>query len=128
MIAAAAVGVAATWALLAAGTTSVLFLEVALCVSIVGMYAVHGPFWALATAYLRGTSAAGGIAVVNSVGCLAGFVAPAVVGYVKQATGGYAGLLAPAVSLAASGVVVMCLPRPGEERAADGVLNAARGR
>jgi nitrate/nitrite transporter NarK len=44
-------------------------------------------FWSLPTAFLAGAGAAAGIAVVNSVGNLAGFVAPYVIGYAKDATG-----------------------------------------
>ena len=44
-------------------------------------------FWSLPTAFLAGAGAAAGIAVVNSVGNLAGFVAPYLIGYAKDATG-----------------------------------------
>jgi MFS family permease len=44
-------------------------------------------FWSLPTAFLAGAGAAAGIAVVNSVGNLAGFVAPSLIGYAKDATG-----------------------------------------
>jgi D-galactonate transporter len=43
--------------------------------------------WSLPTAFLAGAGAAAGIAVINSVGNLAGFVAPYMVGYVKDQTG-----------------------------------------
>jgi MFS family permease len=44
-------------------------------------------FWSLPTAFLAGAGAAAGIAVVNSVGNLAGFVAPYLIGWAKDATG-----------------------------------------
>jgi nitrate/nitrite transporter NarK len=44
-------------------------------------------FWSLPTAFLAGAGAAAGIAVINSVGNLAGFVAPYLIGYAKDATG-----------------------------------------
>jgi MFS family permease len=44
-------------------------------------------FWSLPTAFLAGAGAAAGIAVVNSVGNLAGFVAPYLIGYAKDTTG-----------------------------------------
>lgn len=43
-------------------------------------------FWSLPTAFLSGTGAAAGIAVINSVGNLAGFVSPYLIGYLKDLT------------------------------------------
>ena len=43
-------------------------------------------FWSLPTAFLAGTGAAAGIALINSVGNLAGFVSPYLVGYLKDLT------------------------------------------
>jgi ACS family tartrate transporter-like MFS transporter len=63
----------------------------ALALAFAGVKSMVGPFWALSTASLGGTAAAAGIAWINSVGNLGGFVGPTVVGYIKQATGNYAG-------------------------------------
>jgi D-galactonate transporter len=43
-------------------------------------------FWSLPTAFLSGTGAAAGIAVINSVGNLAGFASPFLVGWLKDTT------------------------------------------
>jgi len=43
-------------------------------------------FWALPTSFLGGAGAAAGIALINSTGNLAGFVSPAVVGWLKTMT------------------------------------------
>ena len=43
-------------------------------------------FWSLPTAFLAGTAAAAGIALINSVGNLAGFAAPYAVGWLKDLT------------------------------------------
>lgn len=43
-------------------------------------------FWNFPTALLGGAAAAGGIAFINSVGNLAGFVSPYMVGFIKDAT------------------------------------------
>ncbi len=64
-----------------------------------------GPFWALSTACLSGTAAAAGIAWINAVGNLGGFVGPTVVGYVKQSTGSYAG----AVTVLGCGLMILAL-------------------
>jgi ACS family tartrate transporter-like MFS transporter len=55
-----------------------------------GVFAVLPVFWTLPTAFLSGASAAAGIAVINSVGNLAGFFGPFVMGALKDATGTYA--------------------------------------
>ena len=44
-------------------------------------------FWSFPTAFLSGISAAAGIAAINSVGNLAGFASPYMIGWVKDATG-----------------------------------------
>lgn len=52
----------------------------------VGMMAAIPLFWSCPTAFLGGAAAAGGIALINSMGNLAGFASPYMVGYVKQVT------------------------------------------
>jgi MFS transporter, ACS family, tartrate transporter len=81
-----------------------------LCIAAVGMFAIAPLFWTLPTAFLSGTAAAGGIALINSIGNLAGFVAPYAMGYLKDATGGFsAGLLAVAFFPFLSAVLVLIL-------------------
>jgi ACS family tartrate transporter-like MFS transporter len=76
----------------------------------VGIYAILGPFWALPPIFLRGTAAAGGIALINSVGSLGGFVGPYLVGWIKQSTGSFsAGMGALAIAVAASAILVPLL-------------------
>jgi MFS transporter, ACS family, tartrate transporter len=82
-----------------------------LCLAAIGIFGSLGPFWCLPTRYLHGTAAAGGIAVINSTGALAGFVAPTVIGWAKTSTGHLtAGLLVVAASLAAGAILVLLLP------------------
>ncbi len=79
---------------------------IALSIAGFGIFAVLPVFWTLPTTFLSGTAAAGGIAVVNSVGNLSGFVGPYVMGELKDATGSFTvGLLA----VAAAGLVGMVL-------------------
>jgi MFS transporter, ACS family, tartrate transporter len=54
-----------------------------------GIYGLKGPFWPLPSMFLTGTAAAGGIALINSVGNLGGFVGPFILGTVKDATHSY---------------------------------------
>ncbi len=65
-------------------------------------------FWCVPTALLRGTAAAGGIAVINSIGNLAGFFAPTLLGALKDRTGVYtSGLVFLAVTAVAAGLLVL---------------------
>ncbi len=59
----------------------------ALTLAFVGLKCTLGPFWAMGTAFLSGTAAAGGIALINSVGNLGGFVGPYLVGVIQDRTG-----------------------------------------
>jgi len=43
-------------------------------------------FWSLPTAFLSGAAAAAGIAIINSIGNLAGFASPYLIGYLKDLT------------------------------------------
>ena len=58
----------------------------ALSVGMIGIMAALSIFWSVPTALLAGTAAAGGIALVNSIGNLSGFVAPYMLGYIKDIT------------------------------------------
>jgi hypothetical protein len=57
-----------------------------LSICAVGLFAIAPLFWTLPTAFLSGTAAAGGIALINPIGNLAGFAAPYAMGYLKDAT------------------------------------------
>ena len=68
-------------------------------------------FWSLPTAFLAGAGAAAGIAVVNSVGNLAGFVAPYAIGWAKDATGSAAaGMYAIAGGLVLGAICTLATP------------------
>ena len=58
-----------------------------LALAFAGIKSTLGPFWALTTAFLSGAAAAGGIALINSVGNLGGFFGPYIVGIIKDRTG-----------------------------------------
>nr|WP_120294830.1 MFS transporter [Paraburkholderia sp. BL23I1N1] len=80
----AAVGLAAS------GTVGQPVVAIAaLCVAAAGIYAVLPVFWSFPLSILTGSGAAAGIALINSVGNLGGFVGPYAVGWLKQATGGF---------------------------------------
>jgi MFS family permease len=68
-----------------AGTHTALAV-VCLSIAAAGLISSAPLFWGLPTAFLGGAAAAAGIAAINSVGNLAGFVSPYVVGWLKDAT------------------------------------------
>ena len=75
---------------------------VALSVAGFGIFGCLPVFWTLPTAFLSGAAAAGGIAIINSIGNLAGFAGPYAMGRIKDVTGSYTGGL---LSLAAAGFI-----------------------
>ena len=64
-----------------------VLMMVALVVAAMGQQCIAPTFWSLPTALLSGTAAAGGIAMINAVGNLGGFVGPSMFGLVKDSTG-----------------------------------------
>jgi MFS transporter, ACS family, tartrate transporter len=76
-----------------------------------GVSSTGGPFWTLPGGFLEGTAAAGGIALINSTGNLAGFVGPSMVGLIRQATGSFAGgLVAMSLAVLIAGVIALVIP------------------
>lgn len=75
-------------------------------VAATGIWGVLGPFWGLATRYLTGTAAAAGIALINSLGNVGGFLGPYLMGWVKAHTGGYS----EAFLFIAGVIVIGCAP------------------
>jgi MFS transporter, ACS family, tartrate transporter len=61
----------------------------AMSVATAGLYGSKPAFWPLPSEFLTGTGAAAGIALVNSIGNLGGFVGPYAVGWLKDSTGKY---------------------------------------
>lgn len=98
---------------LAAFTSSnFLFSFTALCVAICSVWGAYTVFWAVPSQHFGGTAAAGGIALINTVGILGGFVAPTLLGFVKQATGStQGGLLAMVGLLGLSVLALFLLPK-----------------
>ena len=93
-----------------------------------GIFASLPVFWTFPAAFLSGRAAAGGIALINSIGNLAGFTGPFAVGRVKDLTGSYSGGL---LSLSAAGlvamIIVLVLPHPHLEHVPDTTTASAPG-
>ncbi|MDD4137301.1 MAG: MFS transporter [Methanoregula sp.] len=60
---------------------------VLIIIATAGIYCFFGPFWTLPAVFLTEAAAAVGIAAVNSVGNLGGFIGPSLVGYLTRITG-----------------------------------------
>jgi len=92
---------------------------ISLCVAGFGIFACLPVFWTLPTAFLSGAAAAAGIAVINSIGNLAGFAGPFAMGWIKDQTGSYAGglLLLAALGIIAVGIVLVLGRDEATERA-----------
>ena len=91
----------------------------ALAIAAVGLYSATPPFWPLPTAFLRGRGAAGGIALINAVGNLGGFVGPYLMGWMRDVSGSYSagiGVLAAAATM--SGLLVLTVKRGRESNQA----------
>ena len=72
---------------------SLLWITVALS----GITSARAIFWTIPTRFLTGLAAAGGLAFINSIATLGGFVGPYAMGWLRDATGSFsAGLLAMA--------------------------------
>ena len=83
----------------------------ALTLAAIGIVSVLPLFWSLPTALLGGTAAAAGIALINSVGNLAGFVSPYAVGWLKDTTQSTnSGMVLLAASLLLGAVLTLALP------------------
>jgi D-galactonate transporter len=81
---------------------------IALSIATLGIQATLPVFWALPTAFLAGGAAAAGIAWINSVGNLGGFVAPFLVGWLKDMTHSTAtGLYVLSLGLILGGLLVV---------------------
>lgn len=67
-----------------AGSTALALAGLSLAAA--GMLSATAVFWCLPTAILAGAAAAAGIALINSIGNLAGFASPFFVGWVAETT------------------------------------------
>jgi ACS family tartrate transporter-like MFS transporter len=69
---------------IAANSKNPVWGMVGLVIAFTGVKCTIAPFWAMSSAFLRGTAAAGGLAFINSVGNLGGYYGPRWVGLLKD--------------------------------------------
>lgn len=104
--------IAAVGLVLAANTSTVLALITALCIVNVGISCSKPCLWSMPTMFLSGSAAATGIATINSIGNLGGFVGPSMIGFIKDYTGSYnGGLYFVAGLLILSTIITLALSR-----------------
>jgi ACS family tartrate transporter-like MFS transporter len=91
----------------------------ALVIVNVGISAAKAPLWAMATTFLSGASAAAGIATINSIGNLGGFLGPFLIGWIKARSGSYTGgLYVVGATLAISAILTYLLSHQTSEHCA----------
>jgi MFS transporter, ACS family, tartrate transporter len=102
---------------LAAAARQPTIVFAAICIAAAGLGGFCGPFWSIPAEYLSGVAAAGGIALINSVGNLGGFVGPYAVGFIRQHSAGFAGAFALlAASLLVASLIAFGIARSERHR------------
>jgi len=97
---------------LSALVTSPLLQFVFLCVAAAGIFAGQPVFWSLPSRFLKGAGAAAGLAAINSVGNLGGFIAQNVVPWINDISGSkIVPMFFLAACLAIAGVLVIVVGR-----------------
>jgi MFS transporter, ACS family, tartrate transporter len=91
--------------LLSIFTQSLVGSVACLIIAAAGIWGALGPFWAFAGSFLSGAGAAGGFALINSIGNLGGFMGPSLMGFFRDSTGSYtAGLAFLGLMVLAGGI------------------------
>ncbi|ADG20340.1 major facilitator superfamily MFS_1 [Paraburkholderia atlantica] len=100
----------------AAGQGGPMFSFVAICFAAIGFKAASSLFWVIPQGYLDARISAAVLALINSIGNLGGFVAPATFGFLEQKTGSIEGGLTglAVMSVIAAGVVFFSRMSPRE--------------
>jgi len=115
--------------LIAAGLLTGSLLAVpAMALAAIGIYGAKPPFWPLPSTFLTGKAAAAGIALINAIGNLGGFVGPYAVGWIRDTTHSYEAGLYFLAGLALLGAVltpVVVTARLGHVRKAAAEANRA---
>jgi ACS family tartrate transporter-like MFS transporter len=112
-VAACALTAAAGLVLAVAFRDNVPLLVLSFTLSQIGQRSVQNVFWTIPPIFLGGTAAAAGIALINAIGNLGGAVGPAVMGWLRDATGAYSGgLLVLTAALVIEAALVMSLRLP----------------
>jgi ACS family tartrate transporter-like MFS transporter len=108
-VAGSALLAAAGWTLAATASNPWVALE-GLVLAQLGMHSMLPTFWALASSFLSGTAAAGGIALINSVANLGGFLGPYGFGWLRDQTDGFTpGMVLVSLILIGGALLALCV-------------------
>jgi MFS transporter, ACS family, tartrate transporter len=103
----------------AAVAGNLVTVVIALVVVNIGISCAKAPMWAMPGQFLGGSAAAAGVAAINSIGNLGGFVGPVAIGWLKERSGSFAqGLLLVGASLLLSALLILWLARHQKAMAA----------
>jgi MFS transporter, ACS family, tartrate transporter len=84
-----------------------------LIIATAGIYSSFGPFWTWPSFFFTGAAAAVGIAVINSVGNVGGFIGPTLVGVLVQVTGNLGtGFIVIGAGLILCGILAALVRKP----------------
>lgn len=112
----AAIPALAAAALLAGSTLADGHLAITLALLTLGtasLWMTYTVFWAMPSEYLKGPAAAGGIALINTIGLSGGFWGPAIIGWAKTATGSlHPGVLIMAVMPLVAALILLANKMP----------------
>jgi ACS family tartrate transporter-like MFS transporter len=99
----------------------------AMSIAAIGIYGSRPSFWPMPSLFLTGAAAAAGIALINSIGNLGGYIGPFIVGWIKDATGSFEmGLYFLAACALASALIAFLSTRATDTRKALDAEHAQR--
>jgi MFS family permease len=88
-------------------SSSALISIVALCGAVVGIMCYQSTFWPIPSSFLTGSAAAGGLALIVSIGNMGGFVGPYLIGEIRETTGSFSwALIAVAAFLTLAAILI----------------------
>ncbi|MDB5774441.1 MAG: major Facilitator Superfamily protein [Herbaspirillum sp.] len=116
---------AACFLLLPLAVGSLVLTVILLTIASIGIFSVLSLFWTIPSAYLNRSAAAGGLALISSIGSFGGAVSPAMIGAIKVRMGSlYIGLDVIAILLAVGMLTLLiCIPA-GKARDLSEILRA----
>ncbi|MFP3184802.1 MAG: MFS transporter, partial [Paraburkholderia sp.] len=98
-------------ALTASSASGLGAVLLSISVATASMWMAYTVFWAIPPAYLKGTAAAGGIALINTIGVLGGFLSPIAIGWLRTMSGDFRAGLWMMVGVMATGAVLLAAIR-----------------
>lgn len=110
-----------TFLLLPLAAHSIALTALVLTLSSGAVFAFLAVFWTIPSALFKGRAAAGGLALISSIGALGGTFSPIFIGWIKEATGSYHYSLGTLGAILILSLLLLntCFPGRGREGAAE---------